>query len=714
MISFYPLLPPWLILIAGILSLGVVYFVFKNGLDLPKWKRILLAGIRTAVIVIVIIMLLCPGMTILEQNRQRSNIVVLLDDSGSMATRDMPGNISRYRAALSSAQKLKGVDFSDCRKHFYTFSTSTEAIKDWDVPDMSGAQGGTDFEQAFDAVNRDVGLSKTAAVVLLSDGLDNSKFSGNKLGAPVFAVKFGTDLVNVPDLRIDEFTHPRTLYVNEEFELSVPVTLNGYEDKQSVRATFFIDDKQIKEKEFTMESGQSTNLNFKFSFNKPALHTIKIKLDQLIDEAGYLNNESEFMVEVRSGQNYTICYFPQLNNSFRPLVRQLRASGRKFSAVYRLRSNKFNQIGTRINPVLNGGIPDTAAAMKDIDIFILGSSDSDLNTRKASVLEQYVANGGTLIMLGGQGAFGALSSKSPLASVVPVKSRGSSFVPGDFRIAPGHKLQRSRFADRIAELCAGTSSTLKGINIVESVKKGAEVLLTAEAAEKCPLLVALPYGRGKAVALLTNSLHLWGQGRQRQHNFGVFWEQLINYAGHSENDILKVALNKTRLPENEVLKVSVKADFPEKVLSSPAFKIESSLYRNRSDRATAIKKLHKDALLYKTEFSKLKSGRYILETQAVVDSQMLAKRYQLVTVGNNISEGSNLKAVDENFLKFCSESRIYGNADQPRLIRDIIRTIRKNDIEREWYILFETPIFYFTLLILLTTGWYLRRRFNLF
>jgi hypothetical protein len=421
------------------------------------------------------------------------------------------------------------------------------------------------------------------------------------------------------------------------------------------------------------------------------------------------------MVEVRSGQNYTVCYFPQLNNSFRPLVRQLRAGGRKFSAVYRLRNNKFNQIGTRINPVLNGGIPDTAAAMKDIDIFILGSSNGNaLSTRKASVLEQYVANGGTLIMLGGQGAFGALPSKSPLASVVPVKSRGSSFVPGDFKIAPGNKQQRSRFAERIAELCAGTSATLKGINMVESVKKGAEVLLTAEGAEKHPLLVALPYGRGKAVALLTNSLHLWGHGRQRQHNFGVFWEQLINYAGHNENDVLKVALNKSRLPENETLKVSVKADFPEKVLNSSAFKIESALYSKLSNRATAVKKLYKDAVLYKAEFANLKSNRYILETQAFAGSRSLAKRYNLITVGSNISEGGNLKAVDENFLKFCSESRIYGNADQSRLIRDIIRTIRKNDIEREWYILFETPIFYFTLLLLLTAGWYFRRRFNLF
>ena len=407
MFNLYPLLPVWLILFGGAVTLWMVYFTFNQGMDLPKWKRYLLGGIRITVIAVVILMLLCPGMTINEQNRQRSEVVVLLDNSGSMGTKDMPGGITRYRAALAFAEKLKDIDFSDCGKHFYSFNIKTELIKDWEVPEMYGAKGGTDFEQAFDCVNHDVGLSKTAAAVVLSDGIDYSGFSGNKLGAPIFAVKFGSELTSIKDLRIEEFSYPKNLYVDEEFELSIPVSLSAYKEKKDTRITFYVDGKEVKQQDLKLEPGQTIDLPFKHSFSKAGLHIIKIKLDRLADEASYLNNQSELIVEVQSGHNYTVCYFPVLNNSFRPLVRQLRSSGRKFSAIYRLRKDKFNQIGTRINPMFNGGIPAKARDMKNVDIFVLAATQTGLlSPKQESVLEQYVANGGTLVILGGEKSFG--------------------------------------------------------------------------------------------------------------------------------------------------------------------------------------------------------------------------------------------------------------------------------------------------------------------
>ena len=715
MFNFYPLISVWLILLSGLMALAMVYFALKHGMDLPGGKKNLLAGIRTAVIIMVMIMLLCPGMIISEQNRQRSNVVVLLDDSGSMATRDMPDGATRYRKALEFAESLRKVDFSGCGRHFYVFNTATEPIKDWSVPEMSGGQGGTDLEQAFSSVNRDVGLSGTAAVILLSDGLDYSGFTGNKFGAPVFAVKFGSELTGVKDLRIDEFSYPASLYVNEEFELNVPVSLGAYDEKKESRISFYVDGKAVKEEALKLEPSSTREALFKYSFSSPGLYTLKIKLDHLAEEASYLNNEREIIIEVRSGHNYTVCYFPVLTNSFRPLVRQFRASGRRFTAVYRLRKDKFTQIGTQTSPVFNGGIPSGADAMKNVDVFILGATEPGLMTlTQECILEQYVANGGTMIMLGGEKSFGGISVSSPLAQLMPVKSRQGSFVPGRFRIVPGAKLRRSRFADRIAELCANTDAVLNGINMVEGLKKGAEVLLSAEAAEKYPLVVALPYGSGKVIAVLTNSLHLWGNGRQRQRNFGIFWEQLINYAGNNEHDQLKIALNKSMLPENESLKITVKANFPEKTLNSPDFKLESIICRVHSSKAVAAKDLKKTDIFYKAEFANLKSGRYILETTARLGGRELAKRCHLINVGREINEGGNLKVSDENFLKFCSEGSIYDSAEREKLLNDIIRTIRKNDTEREWYPLFETPFFYFGILILLMAGWYLRRRFNLF
>ncbi len=296
---------------------------------------------------------------------------------------------------------------------------------------------------------------------------------------------------------------------------------------------------------------------------------------------------------------------------------------------------------------------------------------------------------------------------------MPVRSSKIQFVSGNFKIAPPEH-SKSSFSSRLAELCSGDTELIKGINMVDSVKEGAETLLRAEGEGRYPLVVALPYGRGKVIAVLTNSLHLWGKGSQRDMNFRTFWEQMLAYAGSSRDDALKVTVNSSELLPGEKLKVTALPGLSDAEQNTPDLKIESTIYPADSQIATAALTLSREGQLYTAEFPELKTGKYILQTVCRNKTGNIGKRYMTITVGDTLSENYDLKVTSDNFLKFCPSGRIYSIEEKSALIKDVLGTIQKNDIEREWYPVFETPIFFSVLLFFLVAGWYLRRRFNLF
>ncbi|MHB9139073.1 MAG: vWA domain-containing protein, partial [Victivallaceae bacterium] len=400
--KFYPLIPFWLILLFGAAAIAAVWFTARYGMDISPRRRLILMILRLAAAATAIIMLLNPGFVTSELNRQRSNVIFLLDGSGSMNTSDMPGGKSRLEAAKSFLKYLENTDFSGCRKYSYVFSSRATPVESAAKLQTYVARGGTDLKRAFNTIDKDVGFSRTAAVILLSDGLDHSGFAGVHAGLPVFAVRFGSEMNDVPDLRLNPFQAPDSLRTNEEMNMSIPVALTGFKEPETAELKIIVDGKPEKTENFGLKPGEDKIIEFRHSFAAPGIHIVQLKLNRLPDEAGYLNNERESAIEVKEGKNSTVCYFPVLNNSFRPLVRLLHVSGKKFTALYKLKADNYSLTGTDIDPAFKHGIPATSDAMKQSDVFVLGSNrEGLLSDAESATLEQYVSNGGNLILLGG-------------------------------------------------------------------------------------------------------------------------------------------------------------------------------------------------------------------------------------------------------------------------------------------------------------------------
>jgi hypothetical protein len=177
--TFEPLLPSWLAALAALLAVGAAVLCYRRP-SVP-------AALRVAALAILALMLANPvAETVRPGKPRRSEIAIAIDTSGSMATADGDGGVSRYAEARALAERLRGQLITDC-----------------DVTIMGlGADGLSSGLPNAPAGDTDYGAlasltgGKRQAAVVIGDGADWSGSSPEtvlaKAGLPVHAVAVGS------------------------------------------------------------------------------------------------------------------------------------------------------------------------------------------------------------------------------------------------------------------------------------------------------------------------------------------------------------------------------------------------------------------------------------------------------------------------------------------------------------------------------------------
>lgn len=730
--SFYPLLPAWLILLLAALSAGAAAYAYRHrNPAVEPWQHKLLLALRMLSVALVALMLLCPGRIIEDRNLEKSHLVFLLDRSASMATRDLRDGQSRLSQCVSFLQAHRFKRLADYPKSYYSFNGQTLRHESADALGALTPEGGTDFKQAFDRVDKDIGLNRTAAVVLFSDGIDYSGFRGTEIAVPVLSVQAGTDLAQSRDLGIEPFKCPDKVSEGVELALEIPLLLQGYPQEKEVRLTVSVDGVPVHTASPKLTSGRVHTETVRTTLTQTGMHVIRLDCPAFPDEVSALNNRRELVVEVVKAKDEVAAYFPLLNNSFRPLLREfLKDEDTAFTAVYRVSGDTYRTMGHKANAALQKGLPANADALKDVTCLILGSHNGDLiSPAEALTLEQYVTRGGSLVCLAGTDSFGKIPADSPLVRLLPVVTLEDSFRTGAFRVAADPAADPA-FAEQINQIIADNRNAsdlvLSGLNQIKDVKAAAKVVLWAEGESRQPLLVWQPYGRGKVIALLSNAFHVWGEPAKRDENFGRFWRQLVAFAKNLDDDadLLKVSLPKTELAADERVTVTAIARQPQAAptflsggQASPpaaALTVKADVFPSDSDTPVQSLALDKKADCFMGELAGLKPGRYVLRVTSQDGQEVLRTRHKLLLVGDVLAESASIRSDRDAFRAYSGEKHILGLDEADHLEELLADAVRRNVVQREKFLIFENPAFFLAAVLLLLTEWFLRRRFNLF
>lgn len=720
-LSLYPLVPVWLLLALAALAAAATAYTYRrrNPVVSPLRHRLLLA-LRLLAVACVFLLLLCPGRLTEERNLDRSHIVFLLDRSASMGAADLPHGETRLARAAAFLARTRFPHLADYPTAYYSFNAQTLRHTAPAEATALTAQGGTDLKAAIARVDRDIGLNRTAALVLLSDGLDTSGYKGSETATPLFGVHVGTDLAQTRDLSIEAFPYPPKVNVGSELSLDIPLLAQGYPHEVDAAVTVSLNGQPVHRATPRLTSGRPHTVSLQTTLDRPGAHVFRIDCPSLPDEATALNNRREFIIETVEAQDAVAAYFPLLNNGLRPLLREfLKSETGRFTALYRVSETAFRVTGRPPDARFSEGLPANPAHLRDYACLILGAHNNDLlKPAEALALEHYVAAGGALICLGGADSFGRLPADSPLLKLLPVVPAEAPLRHGAFRLAPDPLADRS-FAGQLERIIADNpdpaSLTLASVNPVADVKAGAKVVLWAEADTRLPLLVWHPYGRGKVVALLSNALHLWGAPETRDANFGRFWRQLVAFARNPDDDadLLRVSLPKTELAEGERVTVSAVARPPDSA-TNLALTVTADVFPADSPTPVQSLTLEPKAGCFLGELRGYPPGRYVLRVSAAAGPEPVRTRYTLLLVGDALAESATLRSTRDAFRPFCAERNLF-TPDQPdRLQEALLGAVRKNVLLREQFPLFESPALLAVTILLLLTEWFLRRRFNLF
>jgi len=158
-------------------------------------------------------------------------------------------------------------------------------------------------------------------------------------------------------------------------------------------------------------------------------------------------------------------------------------------------------------------------------------------------IKQHVLSGGALMMLGGEesyanGAYG----QTPLADILPVglteiDQDNSEFTPVISAVGQLHPIFKFAQDTRLAAMFFKHMPSLSGTAIVPYLQPGAQALLVhpylkTKSGEPLPIMAVKEAGKGRTLAVTTDSLWRWHFQDQMKGGSGTVYEQWITQTLH--------------------------------------------------------------------------------------------------------------------------------------------------------------------------------------
>lgn len=534
---------PWgvaisaLALLAGAAVTAMAWIGTRRVTSPPQ--RAALVGLRAGAAAAALCLFFQPAVELRQVTREPNRVAVLIDDSASMSLADQrsqPTRLERARSIVESSAKTFEAWEGRHKVDLYRFSEDVAPLAD--LAALSGEGRATLIREALEQLRDRYQGGDLAGVVLISDGAatgDLADGAGGEeqaflasLEAPVhtvLAARPGIKDVAVADVMADEFAFVRTV-----FRVEAVIRTTGFEGRR-VKVTLSGEGKPMRHKWVELPAGDSQAVvSFEMSPARLGRYVYEISVPPAEGEAVVENNRRAFAVRV-----------------IRDKIRVLQVAGRPSWDVRALRGM------LKQNP--NVDLISFFILRTDVDIAKAANSELSLirfPTREL-FLEQlpsfdlvvlqnfnfgpygiapyldniraYVEGGGALAVLGGPLAFGSGDyGGTPVERALPVTlPRGRA---GDLldtrRFRP--RLTGAGKAHPITALRADPAENqetwkqlprLEGANLLRGVRDDAVALavhpeLEDERGKPMPVVVAGQYGKGRTLAVATDSLWRWG------------------------------------------------------------------------------------------------------------------------------------------------------------------------------------------------------------
>jgi uncharacterized membrane protein len=739
-----------------LLVTAAVLAVAFSALSLVEERRgrgWLLLALRAAGVAACLVTALEPALELRQVSHVPNHVAVLVDASRSMEVRPPNGGPSRAERAAAiidrAAQTFADWTRDGHRVDLYSFGESLTPA----TPESLHAAPSADATRIGEALGdlraryagRDLG-----AVVLVSDGVDTGRIgegpldaatraSIEALGAPVHTVGVGES--SLRDLSVAAVLADEFAFVRTPVTIEAVIRQHGLADRQ-VEVTLTRDGHPVASKGVVLRGDHSEErVSFDWLPDHPGNFVFHVSTPVLAGEALSSNNEQAFTVKVIRDRVRVLhlCGRPSWDQRFlRAMLR--RDPNVDLVSFFILRTETDDQPWNRnelsLIPFPTYEIFEEQLHSFDLVIF------QNFNFAPYGVepflpgVRDYVEGGGALAMIGGDlsfasGGYGATALRDVLpVELPPTPPAVTGATDGDLTTdafkpkltaeGHGHPVTSLVLDPHESELRWSKLPALEGLNRVPRVRNGATALLVHPTlkgvdGKPAPVLVAGEAGKGRSLALLTDTAWHWGflaagegdDGRAFQR----FWENAIRWLVRDPAlTLLRIELDRVEYRRNQPPVARVRAMHAD---YSPAERVEVTLNVAPAD-GPSDKPLRSARGTTggdgeaNVEIGALPPGAYRLLGTAVIDGRAVSEDKTFVVRAEG-RELEDVAARDRVLREIASASG--GGYHFEELGRPAVRAPREVRVGRHRSVeLWSRPLLLLAGVVLLATEWYLRRR----
>ena len=565
------MLAPWGrpgIALGAVAVLAIVALSWRASRGATAWRRATMIGLRAGAAVGALVVFIEPAVELRQVAREPNRIAVLIDDSKSMSlaeTVNGPTRIARARQMLADSSETLAKWEMAHKIDFYTFSETLDPTTLAALADKTATGKATLIRKALETVRNRYEGRDLAGIVLISDGASTGGFdedSGD--GAvrdflrsldtrvhTVWAARKGLKDIAIAKVMADEFAFVRTVV-----RIDAVIRTTGLPARQ-VPVTLSTDGQPLRQKLVDLPAGDhDVTVTFEVTPPRVGRYVYEVSVPVADGEAVTTNNARSFVVRVIRDKIRVLQVAGQPGWDVRALRQMLKGNPnvdlisffilRTQDDISLVPNDEMSLIPFPTRELFEQQLPSfDLIILQDFEYLPYGIGDYLENIRS------YVEGGGGLAMLGGSASFSSGGYYgTPVAAALPVELYGpfdrgpvldtTRFQPQLTEAGQVHPVTSLRYSSDENIAAWKALPPLDGVNIVAGAKPDAVVLayhprLKVKGTNKpMPVIVAGEYGKGRSLAVTTDTLWKWGfvaaarpgdQGRQ----YTKFWDQSMRW-----------------------------------------------------------------------------------------------------------------------------------------------------------------------------------------
>lgn len=722
--------PLWLLaalVLCGTAALVFTLHRFHQGLGLGP--RIVLGSLQVLFLAALLTLLWRPALLTQTLRPQENSVALLLDTSASMGYGDNSQR-SRLQQAL---QALSNEALPDLESTFdlelFAFADRATRLEAIDLVPAPGPT--TDIGEALLTVLRGANAGALGAVILVSDGGDNSeRLDAARLaeiasfGVPVHTLGVGRESIPEDVELEDVVLAPQGMPGST---VSAQVSIRHARGARAQLKVYDGDAILASEDIVLPNQAGVTTRWIDVEVGDVGVRDLRFTLDPVAGETNLVNNTQLRPMEVPERRRHILYIEGEPRWEYKFMRRALDDDAPvRLASLLRTTPNKFYRQGVNSPDELVDGFPTEQEQLFAYDALIIGSFEAAaLTPEQHDMIRDFVSRrGGSLLMLGGRrgladGGWGATALAELLPARLPeIDAPSFQRVPVKARLTTEGELSLLTRLDANADANARLWAEMPQIadfQYLAGLKPGAAELLQIDVrGEAQPLLVHQRFGLGNSYILATGGTWRWQmQLPYEDQRHETFWRQLLQALAASAPE--PVTLTTERVFYGDRSTVTLRADVRNTEFE-PALDAEVTVRVDRGIGTPAslpMTPVPGQPGRYELSYEAEQPGVYRFEAVAAQDGEELGRSRVAIRRQDGVAEHFQIQQNRPLLERIAAVTggRYFGLEDAAA-IPEAVQFSEAGIVERQILELWNMPIAFLLLLLLKAGEWLLRLRWG--